>query len=100
MSIFKDWFTEDEDDIFMGSPKSKFFDVTREASKDIVEDEIDKIIEKLAVLELMTIDEKGDEFNINEHIKKYILENEERVNGMKKGLYIEFTGEIICRLDS
>ncbi|WP_418186943.1 DUF2018 family protein [Aliarcobacter lanthieri] len=100
MSIFKDWFTEDEDDIFMGSPKSKFFDVTREASKDIVEDEIDKIIEKLAVLELMTIDEKGDEFNINEHIKKYILENVERVNGMKKGLYIEFTGEIICRLDS
>ncbi|RBQ28207.1 DUF2018 family protein [Aliarcobacter vitoriensis] len=100
MSIFKDWFTEDEDDIFMGSPKSKFFDVTREASKDIVEDEIDKIIEKLAVLELMKIDEKGDEFNINEHIKKYILENEERVNGMKKGLYIEFTGEIISRLDS
>ena len=50
MSVFKDWFTEDEDDIFMGSPKSKFFDVTREASKEVVEDEIDKIIEKLAVL--------------------------------------------------
>ena len=53
MSVFKDWFTEDEDDIFMGSPKSKFFDVTREASKEVVEDEIDKIIEKLAVLEMI-----------------------------------------------
>ena len=51
MSKYKDWFTEDEDDIFMGSPKSKFFDVVNEASKDIVEEEIDKIIEKLAVLE-------------------------------------------------
>jgi len=100
MSIFKNWFSEDEDDIFMGSPKSKFFDVTREASKDVVEDEIDKIIEKLAVLELMALDEKGEEFNINENIKKYILENKEKVNAMKKGLYIEFTGEIICRLDS
>ena len=24
MSMFGDWFSEDEDDIFMGSPKSKF----------------------------------------------------------------------------
>jgi|GEM_PF-79151 len=100
MSIFKNWFSEDEDDIFMGSPKSKFFDVTRQASKDVVEDEIDKIIEKLAVLELMALDEKGEEFNINESIKKYILENKEKVNAMKKGLYIEFTGEIICKLDA
>ena len=43
MASFKDWFTEDEDDIFMGSPKSKFFDVSRQASKDIVEEEIDKM---------------------------------------------------------
>jgi len=100
MSIFKNWFSEDEDDIFMGSPKSKFFDVTRQASKGVVEDEIDKIMEKLAVLELMALDEKGEEFNINESIKKYILENKEKVNAMKKGLYIEFTGEIICKLDA
>lgn len=100
MSIFKDWFTEDEDDIFMGSPKSKFFDVVNEASKDIVEEEIDKIIEKLAVLEMMMSEDKGEEFNINNHIKEYILENEDKVRAMKKGLYVEFTGEIICRLDS
>ena len=100
MSIFKDWFTEDEDDIFMGSPKSKFFDVVNEASKDIVEEEIDKIIEKLAVLEMMMSEDKGEEFNINNHIKEYILENEDKVKAMKKGLYVEITGEIICRLDS
>ena len=45
MSTFKDWFSEDEDDIFMGSPKIKIFDVTREASKKFIEEEIDKIIE-------------------------------------------------------
>ena len=55
MASFKDWFTEDEDDIFMGSPKSKFFDVSRQASKDIVEEEIDKIVEKLAVLEILVL---------------------------------------------
>ena len=100
MSVFKDWFTEDEDDIFMGSPKSKFFDVTREASKEVVEDEIDKIIEKLAVLEMVVSADKDDNFDINEYIKEYMLENSEKVKAMKKGLYVEFTGEIICRLDS
>ena len=100
MASFRDWFTEDEDDIFMGSPKSKFFDVSREASKDIVEEEIDKIIEKLAVLEMIISEGKGEDFDINQYIKDYTLDNMDDVNGMKKGLYVEFTGEIISRLDS
>ena len=29
-----------------------------------------------------------------------VFENEKEVNSMKKGLYVELTGEIICRLDS
>ena len=100
MSMFKDWFSEDEDDIFMGSPKSKFFDVTREASKEVVEDEMDKIIEKLAVLEMIVSENKDENFDINEYIKEYTLENHDKVKAMKQGLYVEFTGEIICRLDS
>ena len=100
MSTFKDWFSEDEDDIFMGSPKSKFFDVSREASKDIVEEEIDKIVEKLAVLEMIISEGKGESFDINQYIQDYTLDNMAEVTAMKKGLYVEFTGEIICRLDS
>lgn len=100
MSMFGDWFSEDEDDIFMGSPKSKFFDISREASKEVVEDETDKIIEKLAVLEMIISEGKEENFDINEYIKEYTLENYEKVKAMKKGLYVEFTGEIICRLDS
>jgi hypothetical protein len=100
MASFKDWFTEDEDDIFMGSPKSKFFDVSNQASKDIVEEEIDKIIEKVAVLEMMICEGKGEDFDINEYIKEYALKNHDKIKAMKKGLYVEFTGEIICRLDS
>ena len=100
MSKFKDWFTEDEDDIFMGSPKSKFFDVSRQASKDIVEEEIDKIVEKLAVLEMIISEGKDEDFDINQYIRDYTFANMDDVNGMKKGLYVEFTGEIISRLDS
>ena len=100
MASFKDWFTEDQDDIFMGSPKSKFFDVSRQASKDIVEEEIDKIVEKLAVLEMIISEGKDEDFDINQYIRDYTFANMDDVNGMKKGLYVEFTGEIISRLDS
>jgi len=100
MSMFGDWFTEDEDDMFMGSPKSKFFDVSREASQDVVEDEWDKVIEKLAILEMMMSEGKDENFDINQMMDEYKLNNEQAVNNMKKGLYVEFTGEIICRLDS
>ena len=100
MSMFGDWFTEDEDDMFMGSPKSKFFDVSREASQDVVEDEWDKIVEKVAILEMMLSEGKGEDYDVNKEMNAYKLDNEQEVNNMKKGLYVEFTGEIICRLDA
>lgn len=100
MSYMKDWFTEDEDDIFMGSPKSKFFDIVRTASSEVVEDEIDKIIEKYAILEMLLTKDKDEDFDLNKFLAQYAFENSEEVSNMKKGLYMEFTGEIICRLDS
>ena len=69
-------------------------------SKTELEQNIDKIIEKLAVLEMIVSADKDANFDINEYIKEYMLENSEKVKAMKKGLYVEFTGEIICRLDS
>ena len=64
MSKYKDWFTEDDDDIFFGSPKSKFFDILEQTHRDLVEDEIDKVIEKLAILELIISQDKDEDFDI------------------------------------
>ncbi len=100
MSDINKWLNEDEDDVFSGTPKSKFFDIAKLANSEIVEDEMDKIIEKYAVMELILSKDKNDDFDINKMIKQYILENLDEVEQMKKGLYIEFTGEIVCRLDS
>ena len=49
---------------------------------------------------MMLSKDKGPEFDINKVIEEYKFDNEKEVNAMKKGLYVEFTGEIICRLDS
>ena len=100
MSKFKDWFTEDEDDIFFGSPKSKFFDILEQTHRDLVEDEIDKVIEKLAILELIISQDKDEDFDINSYINEFKLDNLSEVNSAKKGLYMEVSGDIISRLDS
>jgi hypothetical protein len=96
----KDWFLEDEDDIFVGSPKSKYFDVARTANSEIVEEEFDKLLEKVAVMELLLSKDKDLDFDINDVVKQYVIQNLDKVEEMKKGLYVELTGDIICRLDS
>ena len=96
----KDWFLEDEDDIFTGSPKSKYFDISRQANSEIVEDEMDKLMEKLAVMETLLSKDKDADFDINRVIKQYAFEHADEVEEVKKGLYIELTGDIVCRLDS
>lgn len=96
----KDWFLEDEDDIFVGSAKSKYFDVAKQANDEIVQDEFDKLLEKVAVMELLLSKNEDENFDINNLVKQYVFENSEEIENMKKGLYLELTGDIICRLDS
>lgn len=96
----KDWFLEDEGDIFTGSAKSKYFDVVNQTNKEIVEDEFDKLLEKMAVMEILLSKNEDENFDINDVVKQYSFENSEEVEEMKKGLYVELTGDIICRLDS
>ena len=96
----KKWFLEDEDDIFTGSPKSKYFDISKQANDEIVEDEFDKLLEKFAVMEILLSKDKDEDFDINKMIKQYAFENADEIMEMKKGLYIELTGDIVCRLDS
>ncbi|RXJ86245.1 DUF2018 family protein [Arcobacter sp. CECT 8985] len=91
---------EDEDDLFAGTPKSKFLDAIKNANTQIVDEELDRIIEKYAIMELLLSENKGDDFDINRVLEQYSLKNSQQVEEMKKSLYIEFTGEVIQRLDS
>lgn len=96
----KDWFLEDEDDVFVGTPKSKYFDIAKQANDEIVQDEFDKLLEKVAVMELLLSKGKDDSFDINDVVRQYVIQNLDEVEQMKKGLYVELTGDIVCRLDS
>ena len=90
---------EDEDNIFGGTPESKYHDIASQANEDIVKDEFNKIVQKFAIMEAMLreIDENDD---LDNRIAQHGFERSDEVENMKKGLYIEFTGNIVMRLDS
>ena len=90
---------EDEDNIFGGTPKSKYHDIANQANDEIVADEFDKIVQKFAIMEAMLRD-KDESDDLDRRITQYSFENSMEVENMKKGLYIEFTGNIVMRLDS
>ncbi len=91
---------EDEDDIFGGTPQSKYWDIANIANEEIVSDELDKVFEKYAVMEMLLANERPEGHDLLRELAGYRFENSMEIEQKKKGLYIEFTGDIVCRLDS
>ncbi|QFR49497.1 DUF2018 family protein [Sulfurimonas lithotrophica] len=89
---------EDEDNIFGGTPKSKYWDFHNQVSKDLAEDEFDNIVEKIAVMEAILAESNGIE-NIDNMIRTYVLENSAEVEHMKKNVYMELASSLLERVN-
>lgn len=89
---------EDEDNIFGGTPKSKYWDFRNQVSQDLDEDEFDKIVEKIAIMEAM-LAEHHDINDLDRMIKNYALQNMSEIEDMKKSVYMELAGHLLERLN-
>ena len=88
---------EDEDDIFAGTPESKYWDISAQLSQDLVKDEFDGIVERLAAMEAM-LSESHDYEDLDRAIKSYSLTNYEKMQELKKSVYMELAGQLIYRV--
>jgi hypothetical protein len=86
---------EDEDDIFMGSPKSKLMDVVFNANNDVVRYELEKFINRAAAMELMMIEKFGED--VDTDIKRFMLSEMGDIENRAKSLYIELMGAILSQ---
>lgn len=86
---------EDEENIFGGSPKSKFLDVVFNANNDIVRQELDIFVQKVAAMELMLEKYVGED--VYGEVRKFTLSNSSDVDMKTKSLYIELAGNILCQ---
>jgi hypothetical protein len=88
---------EDEDDIFGGTPESKYWDIHKQLSSDLVRFEFDEIISKMAAMEQMLM-EHHDEEDLNKLVDRYIASNPQIIDSRKKSLYMEYAGRLIYKL--
>lgn len=88
---------EDEDDIFAGTPASKYWDISAQLSQDLIKDEFDVLIERIAVMEAMLAQTQEYE-DLDRTIKNYALQNQSDIHEHKKSIYMELAGQLIFRV--
>ncbi len=96
MSKFEALF-EDEDDIFAGTPQSRYWDISGQLSEDLVKDEFDNIVKRLAVMEAM-LSKTHDYEDLDRTINSYALSNMQETEELKKSVYMELAGQLIYRV--
>ena len=89
---------EDEDDFFVGSPRSKFFDILFNANKNLVEDALEKHIERHVAMEMILeklASEKG--LNIEAEISTIRVEKQDEIHNAKIDFFISTVGDILTQ---
>lgn len=87
---------EDEDDVFVGSIKSKLMDIIFNANNDVVRYQLEKFIDRTAALELLVAQKLGQEIDEKE-LSRFMISNADEVENYGKSLCIEMMGAIVSQ---
>jgi hypothetical protein len=87
---------EDEDDIFQGSPKSKFLDIVFNANRDLVHNELERLMARMAAMEILLQEAHGED-QIDRVIQAMEYERADEIELMAKNLYIISVGNVLTR---
>lgn len=86
---------EDDDDIFMGSPRSKFFDILFNANKDLVKTKLLHIIDKYNAMEILLERELGED--VDNAIANVIMNESDAIHHRNNDFFIATVGEILTQ---
>jgi hypothetical protein len=85
----------DEDDYLHSSPREKFYDILFTANNDVVRHEIDKILERSAILEALLLEAGGSDSE--DKMNSYKYNNLSEVESRIESIYIEKMGDIVSQ---
>ncbi len=89
----------EDDELFGGTPEKKYFDIMFNANRNLVEHYMKTNLEKIAVMEQMLekyVDLAPDE-DIDLHVRRYAVNNQEEVDKLVTNLYIVDMGNILTQ---
>lgn len=87
---------EDEDDFFMGSPKSKFFDILFNANKELVKTKLLEIVDRYSAMEILLEKQFGAEA-IEGMIHTVLMDEMDAVVEHNNDLFISSVGAILTQ---
>ncbi len=89
----------DEDDDFLSTtPRENFYQVLFTANRNIVENEVDKLIERLAVAEKM-LEDQGLEEEYERQVLSMPIAEPSEIDNRKNSLFIETVGNIVTQCE-
>jgi len=86
----------DDDDAFVGTPKSNYFSIAKSANENIVEMELEKMFRRFAVAEKM-LEERGLEEEQEKIIKATMIDKD--IDARVDSLFIELVGNIVTQCE-
>ncbi len=87
----------EDDDIFGGKPEKKFYDIVFNANRNLVKNELNDAIAKIAAMELLLEEMLGEDKDTNAIISNYIFNNRDKVERKIDDLYIEMMGNVLSQ---
>jgi len=91
MNIF-----DEDDDFMVGTPKSNYFSIAKTANENIVEMELEKVFQRLAVAEKI-LEEKGLEEEHERLLRAMVIDKE--LEDRTNSLFIELVGNIVTQCE-
>ncbi len=91
-------FDDDDDGFLSTTPKENFFQVIRTANQNIVELELEKLIERLAVAEKM-LEDHGLEEEYERQVLSMPATMPAEIDNRKNSLFIETVGNIVTQCE-
>ncbi len=86
-----------DDDIFGGTPRSKYFDVIFNANRNLVEEALSSNLKRIAVLEKLLEERLGDDEDIESLVQNYLIQHMDEVEHMLNDAYINGMGDILTQ---
>lgn len=86
----------DEDDPFVGSPRSKFFDILFHGNRTIVENVVDDFLERYVAMEQL-LEKSQSNSSLDQQIQTVLQEKQDDIYKAKTNLYITFMGDVLTQ---
>lgn len=86
----------DDDDYMMSTPKSNYFSIARTANQNIVEQELEKMLQRLAIAEKI-LEEKGLEEEQENLLRAMVVDKE--LEDRTNSLFLELVGNIVTQCE-